>query len=176
MKSEVTYSYLIFLELVLQCSNCQKTYAKKFLRPYFLCRSKQGNEDCWKLWNEICWNGQYLGRGLLQATRSPVDSSTGQLSKHRLHQQPGPVQLSRTPLLGLASLCNSQCTGVSVPVCCPRDIETIPMIMTFMKYDGGLPMRSTHSHPIYKLLATLKQKRRRPTVAVGSVVCCFTII
>ena len=33
-------------KLVLQCSDCQKTYAKKFLRPYFLCRSKQGNEDC----------------------------------------------------------------------------------------------------------------------------------
>ena len=32
--------------LVLQCSDCRKTYAKKFLRPYFLCRSKQGNEDC----------------------------------------------------------------------------------------------------------------------------------
>ena len=33
-------------KLVLQCSDCRKTYAKKFLRPYFLCRSKQGNEDC----------------------------------------------------------------------------------------------------------------------------------
>ena len=44
---------LIFAMLVLQCSDCQKTYAKKFLCPYFLRRNKQGNEDCWKLWNEI---------------------------------------------------------------------------------------------------------------------------
>ena len=56
------------------------------------------------------------------------------------------------------------------------------MIMTFMKYgayDGGLPVRSTHSHPSYKLqlqlLATLKQKGIRPTVAVGSV-CCYNYL
>ena len=118
-------------------------------------------------------------RGLLQATRSSIDSSTGQVCKHRPHHQTGPVQLSRTPLLGLASLCNSQCTGVSVSLCCPRDADTLPtMIMTFMKYgayDGGLPMRSTHSHPIYKLLATLKQKGRRPAVAVCSV-CCYNYL
>ena len=36
----------VFGKLVLQCSDCQKTYAKKFLCPYFLCRNKQGNEDC----------------------------------------------------------------------------------------------------------------------------------
>ena len=37
---------LRLLRLVLQCSDCQKTYAKKFLCPYFLRRNKQGNEDC----------------------------------------------------------------------------------------------------------------------------------
>ena len=31
--------------VVLQCSDCQKTYAKKFICPYFLRRNKQGNED-----------------------------------------------------------------------------------------------------------------------------------
>ena len=57
-----SFVFLSAKQLVLQCSDCQKTYAKKFLRPYFLRRNKQGNKDCWKLWNEIsfsdfsCWN------------------------------------------------------------------------------------------------------------------------